>query len=52
VPGRLNVTRGARAGHLAHAMTISRFRACGDEDLDALRASVPDRARATTVRWP
>jgi hypothetical protein len=43
-PARLNVERGARAEHRAHAMAISRFRACGDEDLDALRSSVGDRA--------
>ena len=43
-PARLNVERGARAEHLAHAMAISTFRPCGDEDLDMLRSSVGDRA--------
>jgi hypothetical protein len=43
-PARLNVERGARAEHVAHAMAISRFSMCGKEDLDALRSSVGDRA--------
>jgi TnpA family transposase len=41
---RLNVERGARAEHVAHALAISGFRACGEEDLNVLRSSVGDRA--------
>lgn len=51
-PARLNVERGARAEHLAHAMAISAFRPCGDEDLDNCDRRLATARWATTGRWP
>jgi len=43
-PARLNVERDARAEQLAHAMSISAFRVCCPEDLEALRVWLGERA--------
>src|SRR5450755_3297720 len=42
-PKRLHVERDARAEQLAQVITISRFRACRDADLDELGSWVADR---------
>lgn len=45
-PAGLNVERDARAEQLAHAMSISRFRACEPQDLAQLRGWLGARAAA------
>jgi len=43
-PARLNAERDARAEHLTHAMRVSAFRVCEDDDLNLLRTSLAERA--------